>query len=381
MDLCKRLSSDFDITVLAPHTKGAARRERIEGVEVRRFRYAPNSWETLAYGGGMLAGLRRNPGRMLLIPLFLIAAIASSARCLREERFDLIHAHWLIPQGLIAACGRWLARKRVPIICTSHGADLFALRSPVFVALKRFVLRRCAAVTVVSRTMKDAIGRIDSGCLARLQVAPMGADLTNTFTPRGEAERSKEQLLFVGRLAEKKGLHILIDALPRVLDVYPDVRLRVIGDGPERERLHARARALGLEKAIDWLGARTHEELISEYRRATALVFPSIETAGGDQEGLGLVPVEALGCECPVVASELPAVRDLISDDVTGLFARASDPAHLAERILCLLRNPELGRKLGLNGRLYALARFDWSVVSERYSSLLRSVAGYGGDA
>lgn len=374
-DLSRGLTRHFDLVVLAPHSAGAAETERMDGVTVRRFRYAPERWETLAYGGGILAGLRRAPVRAILVPLFMAAAVLSAVLNLRKENFDVIHAHWLFPQGLTAICARWVARQRIPILCTSHGGDLFALRGPAMTRLKAFVLRRCDAITVVSNAMLENVAEMNHDCLARTHVAPMGADLRSTFIPGENAVRDSLQLLFVGRLVEKKGLHILIEAMPEIVRRYPAVRIRIVGDGPEREQLRAKAVTCGVSQCIEWLGQKSHAELVAEYRRATMLVFPSIETAGGDQEGLGLVPIEALGCECPVVASDLPAIRDVIVDGETGVLAKPGDPDGLALAILGLLSDGSRREELARRGRHMVRKRFDWSEAARRYRRIIESLA------
>ena len=122
-------------------------------------------------------------------------------------------------------------------------------------------------------------------------------------------------------------------------------------------------------------GAVPNDELPPYYRRATALVVPSIVTRDGDQEGLGLVIGEALACECPVVASALPAIRDLIQDGVTGLLARAADPGDFAEKILALVQDPLRAAELARRGRRLVLQQLDWHSVGRRYDELLTAAA------
>lgn len=377
-DLSRGLTRHFDLVVLAPHSAGAAETERMDGVTVRRFRYAPERWETLAYGGGILAGLRRAPVRAILVPFFLVASVRSTVLNLRREHFDVIHAHWIVPQGLVAICARWLAGRHVPILCTSHGADLFALRGSLLGRLKKFVIRHSDAVTVVSNAMLRGVADIDRQSLEHVQVSPMGADLQATFTPFRQTRRQENQLLFVGRLAEKKGLHILIDALPRIVAQMPAVRLRVAGDGPKKEELLALSMARNVSQYITWLGSKPHAELVMEYRRAAFLIFPSVRVEDGDQEGLGLVPVEALGCECPVVASDLPAVRDVIVDGKTGVLVPPGDPARLAMEVLALLSDPSRRAMLARQGREMVVKQFDWQMVAHRYRILIESLVNGG---
>jgi glycosyltransferase involved in cell wall biosynthesis len=370
-ELSRRLAAEHDVLVLAPHCRGAAVEERLaERLRVRRFRYAPESLESLAYEGGVLEKLRRAPWRVLLIPLFLLAEVAAAARAIRRERPDVIHAHWIVPQGAAALLGRALSGSARPaIVCTSHGADLFALRGRFARAVKSWVVRRAAALTVVSRAMKAEAFRLGAP-EDRVKVMPMGVDARERFVPAGGL-RDAAHLLFVGRLVRKKGVADLLEALAVVRKGVPEARLTVVGSGPLEHELRAQARALGLQEAVTFAGAVPNAETAEYYRRASVLVMPSVVTAEGDQEGLGLVMAEALACECPVVASDLPAISDLIEDSVTGLIARQGDPRDLAEKIVRILREPARAALLAREGRARVLARFDWQGVGRGYLDLL----------
>src|SRR5690606_10320203 len=122
-----------------------------------------------------------------------------------RERIDVIHAHWLLPQGLVAALLQLLPGRSVPFLVTSHGADLHALRGRTMDALKRFVLRRAAAATVVSKSMRTVLDGIGAD-VGKVEVRPMGVDMRTRFLPDQAVNRSTGEILFVGRLVEKKGL-------------------------------------------------------------------------------------------------------------------------------------------------------------------------------
>ena len=112
-ELSRRLNSKYSVHILAPHASGTAAEEYFDGMRVTRYRYFFPRWESLAYHGGILANLKQNPLRYLLIPFFLIGQLVALVRLLRNCRYDCIHAHWLIPQGLIAIIAR-LFVKAVP---------------------------------------------------------------------------------------------------------------------------------------------------------------------------------------------------------------------------------------------------------------------------
>jgi len=366
-ELARRLTDDYEVHVLAPHSAGCKNREALNGVEIHRFHYLPASFETLAYSGGMLPGLRRHPWRLLALPFFLGSEWIATLKLLREHRFAVIHAHWLLPHGLIALMARALCGYRPVVVSTSHGADVYGLQGRLAMALKRRVVARCAHVTVVSEAMLASL-RESMGGAGHYSVLPMGVDTRTRFTP-GSPAVERRGLLFVGRLADKKGVDVLLDALSRMRDM-PDLNLQVVGSGPEEARLKQQAERLGLQGVVEFTGPIPNGDLPDWYRNSSLLVFPSVVTAYGDQEGLGLVPVEALACGCPVVASDLPAIRDVIRDGETGRLVRSGDPAALATALRELMRDPAQREKLAAGGLAYVRDRFDWSGIAARYAAL-----------
>lgn len=381
-ELCRRLCKIFRVMVLAPHAPGAKTREALEGLDVFRFRYFWEAGERLAYGsrqggGGILANLKQQPWCYGLVPLFFLAEVIAVVRLLRRERIDLIHAHWLIPQGLAAVLAARLARVSVPILCTSHGADLFALRGSLWEAIKRFIIGSSSGLTVVSQTMRDRLLTM-AGDIAPIRVIPMGVDLEERFFPSLKP-RKKQSLLFVGRLVEKKGLEYLIRALPPILKKHPEVTLTIVGSGPEEAAARSLCGALGVMRQVRFCGALPNTEVTALYQASEVLIFPSVVAKDGDQEGFGLVMVEAMGCECAVIATDLPAIRDIVVDGKTGLIVPAKNPAALADKILMLLENSELRTSLGRDGRSFVWERYDWQSIAALYQAFFEELMIPGG--
>jgi glycosyltransferase involved in cell wall biosynthesis len=376
-ELSRRLSGAFDVTVLGPHAAGAATEETFDEVHVLRYRYAPARLETLVNDGGIVTNLRRHAWKWLLVPGFVFMQAWCAWRLIRRWRPDVIHAHWLVPQGLVIAFLGLVDRCVPPLVVTSHGADLFALRSRALQAVKRFVVRQSAAVTVVSEAMRGEMDRIgaDGGTI---QVLPMGVDLADRFTPDPARARSADELLFVGRLVEKKGLRHLIEALPMVLAAHPQVFLSIAGFGPEEGERREQVARLGLQGHVRFLGAVAQSELPALYRRAAMLVAPFVAASDGDREGLGLVMVEALGCGCPVVTTALPSAREVFGSTHAGSCVEPGSPMALAEGIQRMLADPGLARAKATALRETLLPRFDWSAATEAYARVLRSVASAG---
>lgn len=369
-ELSRRLAETFEVQVIGPHAAGALVRERLEGVNIYRYRYAPTAWETLVNHGGILTNLKRSPWKWLLVPAFLVGQYLALRNALREFRPQVIHAHWLLPQGLIATLGR----RGIPLVATSHGADLFGLRGKWFARLRRWVVPRISVVTVVSEAMRQRLLAEQPG--ANAVVMSMGVDVRDRFVPAA-APRHPAELLFVGRLVEKKGLHHLLHALPQVLAEHPEVRLTIAGFGPERKRLERIVAELQLVSCVEFVGAMPQSSLPALYQRASIFVAPFIEAEDGDQEGLGLVVAEAMACGCPVIVGNVPATQDLV-DERSGIRVPASDHAELARAIVTLLRDEEGRSHMGCHARAWAEQHYAWEAVAERYGRMLADIARAG---
>ena len=368
-ELSKRLTERFKVTVLCPHAEGASTRERLDGVDVVRYRYAPQRLERLVNDGGIVTNLRLHRWMALLLPGFFLAQLVCLIRLQLRLRPAAIHAHWIIPQAFTAVLANLLTFRRTPILVTSHGADLFALNGSLMRRLKRWTLRRCAKATVVSQAMLAPIrslGMPDT----HVTVAPMGVDMSR-FAPASADVRSADELLFVGRLVEKKGLRYLIDALPAVLEKHPKVRLTVAGFGPELEQRQAQVAHLGLQDKVHFLGAVDQASLPALYQRAAMLVAPFVQADSGDREGLGLVSVEALACGCPVVTTRIEAVKEVFGGQWPPFIASCGSPSSLAEQIIRVLANPESAATWVADYQSTQGIRFDWSHVAAGYKRAL----------
>lgn len=373
-ELARRLVGRFNVIALVPHSPEALGTEVMDGVEVIRYRYAPRRWETLVNDGGIVTNLRRHAWKYLLVPGFALMQAWHTRRLIRQRQIDVIHAHWLIPQGLVAAVLRKLSRRTPPYVVTSHGADLFALKGRVLNALKRAVIAGAAAVTVVSHAMRDELQRLDAD-MGKVSIQPMGVDLAGLFTPDPSVVRSTHDLLFVGRLVEKKGLRHLLDAMPQILALKPEVTLTIAGFGPELAALQQQAQSLGLVQKVTFLGAVEQHRIPALLHRAGALIAPFVEARSGDVEGLGLVTVEALGCGCPVVTTRIPAVKDVFDGQWPAFCAEPGSAQSLAEQVLRLLGDYPAARAATDAMSAALRARFDWQQVADGYAHLLATAS------
>ncbi len=352
---------DVHVHVVAPAGPGLPPSDEIEGIPVTRFRYAPRRFEKLAYTGNMAADVASSWSARLALVGFLGADFIQAVKARRSVEPDVIHAHWWFPSGVV---GTWLGGlSHVPLLTTMHGTDVRLARSvgvakPMF----RHVLQHSAAVTTVSRWLADEVDALVPG--THPIVAPMPV-ATSLFSPDGV--REKGRILFVGRLSNQKGLEHLLYALA---DARSVTKLDVVGDGPARVALQGLAADRGVADRVRWHGQLKQTELASLYQKASALVVPSTD------EGLGMVAIEALLCETPVIAFDSGGLRDVIQHEKTGILVPAGDRKALARAVDALMENEILARDLGKAGRLYALSTFAPESAARKYADIYRQLAG-----
>jgi len=377
-ELSKRLATDFEVHVLVPHSHGSMKYELIDGIHIHRYKFFP--CKKLFTDGAILPNLKRNRLFYLQVPFFFLFGLLAMYRIIHRLNIDTIHAHWIIPQGIIAAIYKVLFNRKIHIIMTSHGGDVLGLQSNVMKWIKRWTVNKANAITVVSNALKKEVEELAVMGGIPIEVISMGVDL-KSFHPDKYDDSLKMKygitgatLLFAGRLTEKKGVSYLIEAMPEVLKRYPDAKLIIVGYGEEDSYLKCFAADLGLtDESIVFAGAVLNSELPRYYATADIFIGPSIVTESGDSEGFGLVFVEALGSGCAVIASDLPAIADIIIDNVTGFRVREKDSAEISEKIISLLEDKALREKVTQAGREHVLKNFDWEIVSRRYIDLMRS--------
>jgi len=368
-ELARRLTDRFAVTVLAPHAPGATRREQMDGVDVRRFRYAPDRFEKLAYEGGIPTRLRQHPWLTLLVPVFVMIQLVAAYDLVRQLRPVSVHAHWLITGGLIATLIKRFSSIPFRLLVTAHGGDVYGLRHPLALRIKRWVLANADHTTVVSEALAREIDDLgaDPG---KVTIQAMGTDLRDLFVPH-DPPAGPPTLVYAGRLVKKKGVDTLLRAGALVHRSVKDLQIVVAGHGPEQHDLETLAGQFGIRAITRFTGPYKLHDLPQIYARANLAVFPFRAAADGDQDGLGLAIVEAMGCGVPVICSDIAALDDLLIDGSTGLRAPADDVEAFALAIQRTLRDPKASQQRAAAARELVATRYDWQQVTSHYAALL----------
>jgi colanic acid/amylovoran biosynthesis glycosyltransferase len=295
----------------------------------------------------------------------------------RAARPRLIHAHFGTDGLLVLPLARALG---VPLITSLRGYDVTRSDRALFgsgrlswirYALgKKRLQRNGALFLAVSNALREqAIAR--GYPEARTLTHYNGVDL-DRFRP-SDTPAEPNLILHVGRLVEKKGTKVLIEAL--TANALVGARLVIIGDGPLGGALERQAQKLG--DRVRFLGALSSDEVANWMRRASVLAAPSVTAADGDAEGLPNVIVEAAASGLPVVGTIHSGIPEAIEDGATGFLVPEGDAGTLAARLADLLDSEQLRRDLGAAARLLAERKFDRRIMTQRLESIYDEVAGF----
>lgn len=325
------------------------------------FRYGPWRWQQLAHAAGGLPAALSRPANLALLPLFLPAMFIASFRVSRQV--DLVHANWS-PIGLIAGLAAGLAG--TPCITTLRGSDIdLAERRRSF----RWILHACASLNRRLVCVGSSVAQRAASMLGvderRLSVIPNGIPASFFAVPAAQPTPCL-RILALGSLVLVKRLDILI----RALALLPETcHVSIVGAGPERDRLFELVAELGLGARVDFLGARRPSEIPALMSDHDVLVLAS------RAEGRPNAVLEAMAAGRTVVASDIPAVREIIRDGETGSLFPVGDAEALAQRLSQLFADPDLRVRFGDAAR-QSVAHLTWQAAGESYAALYAEVLG-----
>jgi len=368
-DLARELvNRGTEICVVAPHEKGLPYFEKIDGIKIYRFRYAPVKFESLAYTGEMHELVAQSLLNKFIFLAYIASFLKNALLSAVKERANIIHAHWWVPSGMIALGVSKLSGK--PYIVTSHGSDVFILRKFAFLKpLARIVFENANAITVVSNSIKSILIEDFGVSPHKISVFPMPFDLS-TFYPTPVPKIEKMIILSIGRLIELKGYNYLIEAMGILKKKGMKIKLTIIGEGTEEKSLKEKIQSLGLNENIEILPFKPKADLNYFYNLCDVFVLSSVK------EGLGVVLLEAMSCGKPVIGTDSGGIPDIIKDGETGLLVPEKDPEALAGAIERLLKDKELANRLAENGYKYVLENFTGSKIAEKMAGAYSEVIG-----
>lgn len=359
VELAKQLTErGHQVQVFAPSYKGL-KSHTINSVPVYRFRYFFKRWEDLTHGEGAPNRVQ-SPFYFVLSFIYLVSGAIHAVWFCRQHQFDVIQVHWPFPHGVWG----YLAgiTSGTPMTLHFHGAEVLLAKKVFFVKyFLRHAIRHASALFANSGFTSREVALYTDRCV---KVIPYGSTIEVSCEVKNFNSEQK-QILFVGRLIERKGVEYLLEALSR-LPKEQNWYLNVVGIGEATESLKSLAQQLGIDQRTHFYGFIPNDELASQYQRADLFVLPAIQDHKGDTEGLGVVMIEALTFKTPVVACDVGGISDVIIDGKTGLLVPEKDSAQLASAINRVLSDPSLAKRLGEQGCNHVTTYFDWTRIVDQ---------------
>ena len=362
VELIQRLQKKgMQVAVFTSSYKGLGN-QVVDGVTIYRFRYFLRKYERLTHEETAVDRIKRGPFNIVLALFYILFGTLNIVRLVKKERFDIIHIHWPFPHILFGVFAKTAGQAR--LFTTFYGVEIRWLKQK-FAFLFRpfsFFFNKADTITAISTHTAQELDAITP---KKIEIVPFSA----AIGPRRGTTSDAKEIIFVGRLVERKGVRYLIEAFAHVKGTIPH-RLIIIGDGPERADLEQRARDLDLQDRVIFTGRISDEELYRHYNQCSFIVLPAVYDAKGDIEGLGVVLLEAMSYAKPAIASNAGGITDIMMDGDNGFLVPPGDVQALAHAVEQLATNNAIRERMGIRAKQVVDEKFSWDRITNQLISL-----------
>lgn len=316
-------------------------------------------------------------------PPYAIGLASKMVEVVQYEKLDVLHVHYAVPHATSAYLARQVLGKKAPkIITTLHGTDITLVGNDrSYSPITRFSIEQSDGVTAPSQYLRLATyDKLNVSTDTKITVIPNFVD-TDAYAPRPNYEKKANEPFLGGvcTLANKILIHIsnfrAVKRIEDVIKIFAIVNKQVkshlvlIGDGPERSKMEALTRELGLKESVCFLGKQ--ESFVRVLQNADVFLLPS------ESEGFGLAALEALSCGVPVVASNVGGIPEVVQHEETGFLSDVGDVEDMAKHTLNLLQNTSLHKSMSEASRRHVLQHFGQQLVASKYEEFYYSVLGW----
>jgi glycosyltransferase involved in cell wall biosynthesis len=303
----------------------------------------------------------------------LIHSYQKSQEILQKQKIDIIH-HMLpaVHNQTFDLLTILTKTRRQPFVFGPISAHIYPrpvdekTLSKLTSRLHRKTIQKCDRLITVTDQVKTLYSNVFDA--EKIWTIPLGVD-TNLFAPQKNDDlKDKHEILFAGYLYKLKGVEYLIKAIQTVAKNHKDVKLRIVGNGPDKPRLTKLAKTLQIADKVSFEGLVPHTQMPQYYQRCDIFCFPTLG------EPFGKAIIEAMACAKPVIASNIGGPAEIISNGKTGLLVPPAQPEILATKIIELLDDGKRTEQMGANARKTVIERYSWEKIGEQYHSLYRSI-------
>lgn len=363
-----------EIDVVIPHHPDFAYPDG-DGFRFVEYHYSPlEQFSPWGFGGSLSGSSRVKLQAAFVLPVVAVSASRRISRLLADNRYGVVHAHWLLPNGWLAS--KPAAKRRVPLVVSLHGSDVGIAERKFFGPLARAAIAASAAVTAASDDLRCRAIALGANPTATW-VVRYGVD-TTVFAPRqaipGErhalgASDGELLVVAVGRLLEVKGFRYIIEAVAGVRGV----RLAVVGEGDLRSELEQLAR--DRQAPVTFVGNLDHRRMPDVLAAADIVVVPSVVGSAGNTDGLPNTLLESLSTGRPVIASRIGGIPEIVTDRENGLLTPEKDVHALASALVELRDDSDLRAKIGHEARRRTVAGLSWDATAAAFEEAYAAAA------
>lgn len=382
--LCEELARQGeDVHVIAPFD-AAYQPQALAGANPRLhlYRYA---WAARAHKLGymrtMEADVRMRLNTYALSPLLFLRGIQTTYRVARQARLDLLHAHWALPNGFIAAMVS--RRLRLPLVVSIPGSDaLVAGQNPLFRRMVRFAFDQASLITANAEVLRDVAVEELGADPAKFELIIYGVDPDRLRPDSSGVSALRQHLgipdnafifLGVGRMVYKKGFDVLLQALAALRDLGEagrECHTILVGEGDLWQEWQVLARSLDLPN-LHWVGNIPTNEMPVYYNAANVLVMPNVRRPA---TGLGVTVLDAMACGKAIIGSDTAGNTLVVEPGVNGLIVPEANAQALATAMLELASDPDRAQRMGLASRRLIETRFGWPHIAAHYRQRFRAI-------
>ncbi len=345
----------------------------VRGVELIVYRYAPHpALAVWGYAESLHADVKVRRATLLALPFGLVASLYTLIRQILIDRPDVIHAHWLLPNGLPALIASRLFG--IPLVVSMHGSDVsMAERNGILRWIAQLIFAHTGAATACSGDLHRRALALGADAETTV-VLPYGVTISS-FAPeyadrdwvsqRFGVPAQSPLLVAVGRFVHKKGFAVLIHALTRIRENFPTVRLVLAGYGDLMQAYQRAVEERGLSDVVTMPGQLSRDDVARLIASADIYCVPSVHDESGNVDGLPNTLLEGMSAGTAIVASALAGIPDVLSDGHDALLVPAGDDVALADACIRLLGDPPMRDALGIAARQRVLRGLTWPAMTE----------------
>lgn len=294
---------------------------------------------------------------------------------LKENQFDVIHAHFRFPTRSIANLKEKGFFTKTKFVISFHGVDMNPSKIEFYKTYYKILFEQVDSITVNTIYLKNILLQVERN-LTNIVILPVGLD---TFLFKNEEEKQQKSLnfkiLYCGRLIKLKGVDLAVEIFAELFKRgYKNIVLEIIGDGELKTDIEEFIKVNNFEKNIFLKGKQTQREIINSLENTKVFLFPGIKNpSDGRCEAQGLVVQEAQAMKVPVVVSDVGGIKYGLRPNETGFVIKEQDIKGFADAIQTLIENPKMVKKMGENGRDFVVENYDSRVLVNKLLDIYKS--------